>query len=50
LRIKALPVAMAIGAIHKGTITGKLKGVMPATTPSGSRKENTSMPVETWSE
>ena len=27
---------MASGIIHKGTMTGKLKGVMPATTPSGS--------------
>ena len=50
LRMKALPVAIAIGAIHSGTITGKLNGVMPATTPRGSRKEKTSMPVETWSE
>ena len=48
--MKALPVAIAIGAIHSGTMTGKLNGVMPATTPSGSRKEKTSMPVETWSE
>jgi hypothetical protein len=48
--MKALPVAMAIGAIHSGTITGKLNGVMPATTPTGSRNEKTSMPVETWSE
>ena len=48
--MKALPVAIAIGAIQSGTMTGKLNGVMPATTPSGSRKEKTSMPVETWSE
>ena len=31
-------------------MTGKLNGVIPAQTPSGSRKENTSTPVETWSE
>src|SRR2546430_3330580 len=30
---KVLPVAMAIGNIHIGTIAGKLNGVMPATTP-----------------
>ena len=43
--MKALPVAMAIGAIHSGTITGKLNGVIPATTPSGWRIEYTSMPL-----
>ena len=31
--MKALPQAMAIGYIHIGTMAGKLKGVMPATTP-----------------
>ena len=45
-----LPQAIATGYIHIGTITGKLNGVMPATTPSGSRKENESTPAETWSE
>ena len=30
---------MATGAIHMGTMTGKLNGVMPATTPSGWRME-----------
>ena len=39
LRTKALPQAIATGCIHIGTITGKLNGVMPATTPSGSRNE-----------
>ena len=39
LRMKALPVAIATGAIHSGTMTGKLNGVMPATTPRGWRKE-----------
>ena len=32
-----LPQAMATGYIHIGTITGKLNGVIPATTPSGWR-------------
>ena len=39
LRMKALPQAMASGYIHIGTIAGKLNGVMPATTPSGWRRE-----------
>ena len=39
LRMNALPVAMALAHIHSGTIAGKLKGVMPATTPSGCRIE-----------
>ena len=38
---------MALAAIHMGTIAGKLNGVMPATTPSGSRTVCTSTPVET---
>ena len=49
LSTNALPVAIAIGAIHSGTMAGKLNGVMPATTPSGSRNENTSTPVAAWS-
>ncbi len=44
------PQAIATGCIHIGTIAGKLNGVMPATTPSGSRKEKTSTPPDTWSE
>jgi hypothetical protein len=39
LRMNALPQAMASGYIHIGTMAGKLKGVMPATTPSGWRIE-----------
>ncbi len=39
LRMKVFPQAIAIGYIHIGTIAGKLKGVMPATTPSGWRIE-----------
>ena len=35
LRMKVLPQAIAMGYIHSGTMAGKLKGVMPATTPSG---------------
>jgi hypothetical protein len=35
LRTKVLPVAMASGYIHKGIMAGKLKGAMPAQTPSG---------------
>jgi hypothetical protein len=47
LSTNVLPQAIAIGCIHIGTMMGKLNGVMPATTPSGSRKENTSTPVDT---
>ena len=36
---KVLPQAMATGYIHIGTMAGKLKGVMPATTPSGWRSD-----------
>ena len=39
LSTNALPQAMAMGNIHIGTMAGKLKGVMPATTPSGCRIE-----------
>ncbi|MNS96491.1 hypothetical protein D3C72_1307910 [compost metagenome] len=39
-----LPHASATGNIHIGTITGKLNGVMPATTPSGWRRFQLSMP------
>src|SRR5436305_11650604 len=39
LRMKALPVAMALAHIHSGTMAGKLNGVIPATTPSGWRIE-----------
>ncbi|MNL24466.1 hypothetical protein D3C87_1459000 [compost metagenome] len=41
---KLLPQASATGNIHIGTITGKLNGVMPATTPSGWRRFQLSMP------
>jgi hypothetical protein len=49
LRMKALPQASATGNIQHGTMHGKLNGVMPATTPSGWRRVQLSMPVETWS-
>src|ERR1700752_1868895 len=35
LSTKVLPHASAGAHIHMGTIAGKLKGVIPATTPSG---------------
>ena len=46
LSTNVLPQAIATGNIHIGTIAGKLNGVIPATTPSGSRKEKVSTPVE----
>ncbi|MNT01576.1 hypothetical protein D3C72_1360480 [compost metagenome] len=48
-KTKVLPQAMATGNIHIGTITGKLNGVMPATTPSAWRIDQASMPREIWS-
>ena len=41
-----LPAAMAMGKNHIGTIAGKLKGLMIPTTPSGTRLECTSTPVD----
>ncbi len=43
-RMKALPQAMAGANFHIGIIAGKLKGVIPATTPSAWRIEYMSMP------
>ena len=43
-RIIAFPQASAGPIFHSGIIAGKLKGVMPATTPSGWRMEYRSMP------
>ncbi len=37
--MKVLPAAIASGNIHIGTIAGKLNGLMPTQTPSGSRTE-----------
>ena len=50
LSTNVLPVAIAIGCIHIGTMIGKLNGVIPAHTPSGCRNECRSTSVETWSE
>jgi hypothetical protein len=44
-----LPQAIARGNIHNGIMAGKLKGVMPAHTPSGWRNETRSTPVPTSS-
>ncbi len=48
--MKALPQAIDTGHIHRGTITGKLNGVMPTVTPTGWRIEWTSTSVEACSE
>ena len=48
-RMKQLPAASATGNIHIGTMAGKLNGVMPATTPSGWRREWLSTRVPTFS-
>src|SRR5690242_19712378 len=39
-----LPHAIATGNIQHGTIIGKLNGVIPATTPSGCRRFQLSIP------
>jgi hypothetical protein len=44
---KVLPQATAMGHIHSGTMAGKLKGVMPAVTPSGWNSLQLSMPGPT---
>ncbi len=49
-KIKVLPQAMATGNIHMGTMTGKLKGVIPTTTPSGCISDQESTPVPTFLE
>ena len=43
-RMNAFPQTIAGANIHIGIIAGKLKGVMPAVTPSGWRMEYMSMP------
>mmetsp|Transcript_21293 Transcript_21293/g.36560 ORF Transcript_21293/g.36560 Transcript_21293/m.36560 type:complete len:203 (+) Transcript_21293:1607-2215(+) len=43
LRTKVLPQVTARGNIQRGIMAGKLKGAMPAHTPSGSRKLTVSM-------
>ena len=42
-----MPSVIAIGNIHIGTMAGKLNGVTPATTPSGSRRASHVTPRET---
>src|SRR3954447_25502965 len=49
LRTTVLPVAIAMGKNHMGTIAGKLNGLITATGPSGWRMENTSTLVEAFS-
>ena len=46
-KTNVLPHASATGNIQHGTMHGKLKGVTPATTPSGWRSVQLSMPVLT---
>src|SRR5438046_10462753 len=45
LSTNVFPHAIAIGYIHIGTIAGKLKGVIPTTTPRGGRIEYESVSV-----
>src|SRR5210317_1219747 len=47
-KIKVFPIA--IGNIHIGTMAGKLKGVIPATTPNGCLIDQLSTLVPTFSE
>mmetsp|Transcript_46345 Transcript_46345/g.116712 ORF Transcript_46345/g.116712 Transcript_46345/m.116712 type:complete len:380 (+) Transcript_46345:436-1575(+) len=48
-RTYVFPQVMAMGNIHMGIMAGKLKGVMPAHTPSGWRYEYVSMWRDTFS-
>ena len=45
--MKEFPQAMALASIHRGTMTGKLNGVIPATTPTGWSTVCTSTPADT---
>ena len=49
LSMKVLPQAIAMGNMKQGSITGKLKAVMPAPTPSGCSRLYTSTPVAAFS-
>src|SRR5208283_1932691 len=49
-RMNEFPQTIANGVIHIGIITGKLNGVMPATTPTGCRIRVVSTPLATSSE
>ena len=44
-----LPATSAIGAVHIGTMKGKLNGTIEATTPTGSRTSAHTTPVLTVS-
>ena len=46
-KMNALPHASAFASIQSGTMTGKLNGVMPATTPTGWSTVWTSTPLDT---
>mmetsp|Transcript_7983 Transcript_7983/g.23855 ORF Transcript_7983/g.23855 Transcript_7983/m.23855 type:complete len:264 (-) Transcript_7983:403-1194(-) len=48
-RTKVLPTVQASGYIHRGTMAGKLKGQIPATTPRGCLIEYVSIPPATFS-
>ena len=48
-RTKVLPQAIATGNIQRGTIAGKLKGVIPTHTPTGCRSDQLSTPEPTFS-
>src|SRR5690625_3279238 len=50
LSTKVLPATSANGNIQQGTMQGKLNGVIPATTPKGSRVIQLSSPVATCCE
>ena len=47
-RMKVLPQATAMGHIHKGTMAGKLNGVMPAATPSAWNSDQLSIEGPTF--
>ena len=47
-KMKEFPHAIEIGYIHIGTIAGKLKGVIPAVTPSGCLIDHESILVPTF--
>src|SRR5690349_15210718 len=48
LSTTVFPAAIAIGKNQSGTMAGKLNGVISPTTPTGSRTEYTSTPVDAF--
>mmetsp|Transcript_37355 Transcript_37355/g.89850 ORF Transcript_37355/g.89850 Transcript_37355/m.89850 type:complete len:250 (-) Transcript_37355:274-1023(-) len=46
-RTTQFPITRAMGVVHMGTIRGKLKGTIQATTPRGTRSSRQWMPPET---